>query len=121
MKEKMHPIDLSYALKATDGDLELLREVLEAFLEEYPTQLAQMEAALSAGDNSVVQRASHTIKGTLRLFGNVPSRAIAETLEQMGASGSLENATESYESLKMSLATLRLQLLDAMKNINLYD
>ena len=119
MKEKMHPIDLSYALKATDGDLALLQEVLEAFLEEYPTLLAQLEAALSTGNNAVVQRASHTINGTLRLFGNVPSRAIAETLEQMGASGSLENATESYESLKMSLSTLRLQILDAMKNLGL--
>lgn len=115
----MHPIDLSHALKATDGDLQLLQEVVEAFLEEYPTLLAQLEAALRAGNNPVVQRASHTIKGTLRLFGNVPSRAIAETLEEMGASGSLENATELYESLKMSLTTLRLQLLDAMKNLGL--
>ena len=115
----MHPIDLSNALKATDGDLQLLQEVLEAFLEEYPTLLTQLEAALRAGNNVVVQRASHTIKGTLRLFGNVHSRAIAETLEQMGASGSLENASESYESLKMSLATLRHQLLDAMKNLGL--
>ena len=115
----MHPIDLSHALQATDGDLELLQEVLEVFLEEYPTLLAQMETALSAGNKAVVQRASHTIKGTLRLFGNVPSREIAETLEQMGASGSLENATESYESLKTSLATLRLQLLKAMKNLGL--
>ncbi|HUP79375.1 MAG TPA: Hpt domain-containing protein [Pirellula sp.] len=115
----MPPIDLSNALKATDGDLQLLQEVLEAFLDEYPTLLAQLEAALLAGNNVVVQRASHTIKGTLRLFGNVPSQAIAEILEQKGVSGSLENARESFESLKLSLATLRLQLLEAMKNFGL--
>ena len=50
----MQPIDLSFALKATDGDIELLREVVGSFLEEYPTLLAQLEAALRAGDNAVV-------------------------------------------------------------------
>ena len=113
----MQPIDLSFALKATDGDIELLREVVGSFLEEYPTLLAQLEAALRAGDNAVVQRSSHTIKGTLRLFGKVPSQELAGLLEDMGASGSLENATETYESLKLSLTALRRQLLDAMKNL----
>ncbi len=113
----MQPIDLSYALKATDGDIELLREVVGSFLEEYPTLLAQLEAALRAGDNAVVQRSSHTIKGTLRLFEKDPSQELAGLLEEMGASGSLENATETYESLKLSLAALRRQLLDAMKNL----
>ncbi len=113
----MQSIDLSLALKATDGDIELLREVVGSFLEEYPTLLAQLEAALQAGDNAVVQRSSHTIKGTLRLFGKSPSQELAELLEEMAASGSLENATDTYESLKLSLATLRRQLLDAIKNL----
>ena len=113
----MQSIDLSLALKATDGDIELLHEVVESFLEEYPTLLAQLEAALQAGDKAVVQRSSHTIKGTLRLFGKSPSQELAELLEEIGASGSLENATETYELLKLSLATLRRQLLEAIKNL----
>ncbi len=113
----MKPLDLSLALKATDGDIQLLREVIETFLQEYPILLAQLEAALQAGNHAVVQRSSHTIKGTLRLFGKVPSQELAELLEEMGTSGSLENATETYESLKLSLAALRRQLLDAIKNL----
>ncbi len=113
----MQPLDLSLALKAADGDVDLLRDVLEAFLEEYPTLLAELEPALKAGDSAVVQRASHTIKGTLRLFGNVPSKELAERLEEMGASGSLDDAPKTYEALKQSLESLRRSLLDAMKNL----
>ena len=113
----MQPLDLSLALKAADGDLDLLHDVVEAFLEEYPTLLAALGPALTAGDSAVVQRASHTIKGTLRLFGNVPSKEFAERLEEMGASGSLEDAPKTYESLKNSLESLRRSLLDAMKNL----
>lgn len=113
----MQPLDLSLALKAADGDIDLLHEVVEAFLEEYPTLLAQLEPALQTGDSAIVQRASHTIKGTLRLFGNVAARDLAGRLEELGASGSLENATETYESLKQSLETLRRSLLEAMKKL----
>ncbi len=113
----MQPLDLSLALKATDGDLDLLRDVVEAFLDEYPTLLAELGPALQTGDNATVQRASHTIKGTLRLFGNVPSKVFAERLEEMGAAGTLGNAMETFELLKQSLIALRQQLLDAMKNL----
>ena len=113
----MQPLDLSLALKATDGDLDLLHDVVEAFLEEYPTLLAELEPALKAGDCAVVQRASHTIKGTLRLFGNVPSRELAERLEEMAASDSLVDAPKTFESLKKSLESLRRSLVVAMKNL----
>jgi len=114
----MQPIDLSAALKATDGDVELLAEVVEAFLDEYPDLLTHLEPALAERNLAHVQRISHTIKGGLRLFGNVPSHAFAERLEEMGASGCLENGAETLESLKSSLALLRGQLLDALKNLS---
>ena len=112
----MQPIDLTLALKATDGDFELLKDVVDAFLEEYPTLMAVLEPAIVARDAAVVQRASHTIKGTLRLFGNVPAKAFAEQLEEMGQSGVLEHALDTFESLKHELSTLRAQLVDAMKD-----
>ena len=111
----MQPIDLTLALKATDGDVELLKDVIETFLEEYPVLLAQLEPAILAGDRVVVQRASHTIKGTLRLFGDVPAKGFAECLETMGQSGDLKHAPKTVDSLKVALASLRKQLMDSMK------
>ena len=113
----MEPIDLTLALSATDGDVGLLQEVVDAFLEEYPALLAELEPAIQAGESSVVQRASHKIKGTLRLFGDVPPRELAERLEKMGATSSLEDAKATFESLKLSLNSLRHQVLEAMRDI----
>ena len=115
----MDRIDLSIALKATDGDYELLQVVIEAFVEEYPMLLSELESAIQAGDSVVVQRSSHTIKGTLRLFGNVPAREFAEQLEEMGSTGSLGNAAETYGSLQRSMASLRRQLSLAMKDLGI--
>ena len=43
----------------------------------------------------------------------------AEQLEEMGNSGVLEHASEAFESLKHELSTLRVQLVDAMKDAKL--
>ncbi len=115
--KQMESIDLKPALKATDGDIGLLQEVLEAFLEEYPKLLEELEPALKTGNSAVVQRASHTIKGSLRLFGNDRSKELVEQLEGMGATGTLGEAKEILESLKLTLASLRGQLLSAMKEL----
>lgn len=114
----MKPIDLTTALKATDGDFELLKDVVDAFLEEYPTLMAELEPAILKSDLVVVQRASHTIKGTLRLFGDVPAQAFAERLEEMAQSGALNQAQETFESLRVELSSMREQLVEAMKAPN---
>ncbi len=114
----MKPIDLTTALKATDGDFELLKDVVDAFLEEYPTLMTELEPAILRADLVVVQRASHTIKGTLRLFGNVPAQAFAERLEEMAKLGALNHAQETFESLRVELFSMREQLVEAMKDPN---
>jgi len=37
---------ITTALKSTDGDIELLRDVIDMFLEEYPTLILQLETAI---------------------------------------------------------------------------
>jgi two-component system, sensor histidine kinase and response regulator len=111
-------LDFSQALKATDGDVELLREVIQAFLGEYPVLLAEIEHAIHAEDAVAVQRASHTISGTLRLFGEVAPRQLSRALEAMGRSGDLSVAQPKYEALKASLETFRQLLSESMKTLS---
>lgn len=46
-----------------DGDVELLKEVIEIFLEDTPDLLANLYAGIRRGDNNAVERAVHTLKG----------------------------------------------------------
>jgi HPt (histidine-containing phosphotransfer) domain-containing protein len=113
----MHSLDLSAALKATDGDVELLGDVIQAFLEEYPSLLTDIERGVQTNDCKVVQRASHTIKGTLRLFGNTQARDLAQQLEETSQAGTLTGAQSLSQSLQTALATLRSQLDEAYKSL----
>ncbi len=113
----MEPIDLSLALKATEGDFELLKDVVDAFFEEYPMLVAQVERALEVGDASVVRRASHTLKGSLRLFGETSAKRSAEQLEEIGTSGNLDGAVPALAILKPSLEELQQQLREAIAQL----
>lgn len=114
----MQLLDLSLALKATEGDAELLCEVIQAFLDEYPALLTEIDEAIQAGDAVAVQRASHTISGTLRLFGEVAPRQLSRELEAIGRSGDLGAAQEMYQVLTASLRVFRQQLLESMKSFS---
>lgn len=80
------PIDWSTAMEAVEGQTELLVELIELFLEEYPKHLDSMRVAARCGDGNGFARAAHTLKGSLKYFG--PSRAaeLALQLEQQGKS-----------------------------------
>ncbi len=108
---------MAEALKSTEGDTELLRDVVEAFLEESPTLLDHLEHAISRSDYVEVRRASHTLKGTLRLFGSTPSRDLAADLEEMGRAQSLEDAELKLADLKDSFDLLRSQLVLGLKTL----
>ena len=110
--------DLTQALKATEGDVDLLREVVEAFLEECPLRLIELKAAIESNDCVAVRRAGHTIAGNLRLFGDVPPCAYSRELEEMGRIGDLHGAQQVYQSLKTTLEDFGQQLSISMKALS---
>lgn len=111
----MKMIDLTLALKATEGDIELLGEVIHAFLEEYPGLLKEIARGVDTRDHRAVQLASHTIKGTLRIFGDIPARQTAGELEEMGRSGDLARAEKTFSALRSELQTFHEQVLESLK------
>jgi HPt (histidine-containing phosphotransfer) domain-containing protein len=55
-------------LQATAG-ADFVAELVDTFLEEAPTMLAQMHAALAAGDAEAFRRAAHSLKSNSNTFG----------------------------------------------------
>jgi two-component system, sensor histidine kinase and response regulator len=95
--------DWSAALATVQGSEELLREILEAFLEEAPRQLESIERALAASDGALLRRAAHTIKGAVRYFGAEKAFDLALRLETMAQSGDLSQAAAAAEALEREL------------------
>ena len=84
-------VDWADALVAVNGDRETLQSVVEAHLEEAPKLLAQMQLAMPQQDASGLQRASHTLKSSLRFFGAVEAAELAWKLELQAKEGSFDN------------------------------
>ncbi len=73
-------VDWDLAHRAVNHDKELLRQVVEAFLEEGPQLIETMRTTIAAGEWKQFQRAAHTLKSGLRMFGIA---ALAEDVERM--------------------------------------
>jgi len=99
-------VDWSEAMGAVNGDRELLKDVVEAFLEESPRQLSEIRQALDVEDFELLRRAAHTLKGSMRIFGAHVANEHAMRLESMGRDHTLDDATEALAVLERELARL---------------
>jgi HPt (histidine-containing phosphotransfer) domain-containing protein len=89
---------------------EFLREIVGIYIEDTPKRLADLRAALAAGDVASFTRAAHTIKGSSANVGAQVLKGIAERLEivsrkdGLGAvSGQIADCEEEFERVKAEL------------------
>ena len=108
-------LDWSEALRSVKGDQQLLREVAQALIEEFPGLMKTMQQALSDGDTDALGRAAHTLKGAVRYFGAGRAFDHAYRLERMARDGNLDNAEEALQILEQEMARFTPVLLDHMQ------
>jgi HPt (histidine-containing phosphotransfer) domain-containing protein len=108
-------LDWNEALRTVKGDRELLRVVVETFLEESPRLLGTIRQALAAGDASTLRISAHTLKGSMHYLGSIRAFERAFQLEKMGQSGNLENAAGALAALEAEMARLLPALLDYLR------
>jgi PAS domain S-box-containing protein len=95
-------VDWTIALSAVDGDRDLLKDVLEAFLIETPGLLEKIEESIRAGDAATLKRAAHTLKGSLRTLGAAAGEHAAR-LETLGREGDLGRAEAELAPLRSAM------------------
>jgi len=98
-----HLIDWSQAMYSVQGDIELLRAVVDAFLQECPVHVDQLRDAIQQGESKTVHRLAHTIKGTMATLAITDSDQAAIALERAGAANDLPQANQLFESLQQRL------------------
>ena len=103
-------IDRQVALSRVGGDTELLREIANLFLEEYPRAMTSLREALSRGDAKEVERAAHGLKGSVANFGARAAVDAALTIEGLGRARQLAEVEQALRTLDLALAALRPEL-----------
>lgn len=100
------------ALKEAMG-ADYIDELLQAYFEETPQMLTDLQQALEKQDCETFRRAAHSIKSTSNSFGALQLGAQAKELEMMGREGKLEGAAakvkalqENYQMVKKALEEL---------------
>lgn len=98
------------AMDITDGDAELLREIIEVYLADMPQQLGRLEEAIRAGDSDQAQRSAHTIKGA---SSNIGAEQVTETafrIEKASKAGEFPSANSILGELENQFQELRAEL-----------
>ncbi len=108
--EATHPdpesLDMEVLLGRVDGDRELLQEIIEVYLEEYPRMLQEIRDAVGQSDSERLRIAAHTLKGAVANFGAKAAVQAAQELETMGKSGNVGQAAETLDKLEDALTWL---------------
>src|SRR5579884_2010882 len=107
---RVSSFDRAAALARLGDDEELLREVVELFLSEYPITLAQIRDAVQSRDASALESSAHSLKGSIATFGAEQARQAAFSLEQLGRESNLDPAPRKLSELEQALTGLRGEL-----------
>lgn len=98
------------ALERVGGDQELLQEIVELYLGEYPALLSEIQSAVSRQDAQQLYRSAHTLKGSLGALGAEAAQQGALALEMSGRQGQLETAGSMLADLERLLTQLHAEL-----------
>ncbi|MBI4962366.1 MAG: response regulator [Desulfomonile tiedjei] len=114
---KPEALDKLVILDRVGGDTELLKEIVDLFLEDYPDLLVKIREALQTKDSQLLEKTAHALKGSVGNFGAESAVQAALNLENMGRNQDLAEAPQTLVNLEKELERLREELAGFVKEI----
>lgn len=105
-------IDVQAAMQHLGCDVTLLREIAALFLADYPQRLAELRAALACRDPRALERAAHSLKGSLSNFVAADAVSAAIRVEHIARSGDLTAAREACTALECEIELVKRALAE---------
>jgi PAS domain S-box-containing protein len=106
-RQERQVLNLDMVLDQVQGNRELLHEIAQILLEEFPGQLQDLTASAARGDAEAVRRRAHQMKGAAANLGAEEAVAAALALERAGHAGEVASFAPLLE--RMSAAWSRLE------------
>jgi CheY-like chemotaxis protein/HPt (histidine-containing phosphotransfer) domain-containing protein len=100
-------IDRAEVMRRVGGDMVLLRELIVMFLESWPERLSELRAAIARRDCEAVERAAHSLKGSVGNFAARRAFEATRRVEECARTGDLAGAEAGLAILEAE--TERLQ------------
>ncbi len=109
-------IDRDRLLEQIGGNTEALKEIVDLFAVESAKLMTQIRNAITNEDPSELQRAAHTLKGSIRLFEVERPAAAALRLEIIGRDKNLAEAEQAWLVLVKEMERLLPMLTDLVES-----
>jgi two-component system sensor histidine kinase/response regulator len=100
-------VDLTAALRRVRGRKEALEKLVRLFLKESVELQSAIRQALADADAPRLEKAAHTLRGSLECFGARPAAEAALQLELKGRQRDLTAASESSVALETEIERVR--------------
>ena len=114
--DEMEILDRDKIMERTGADEETLKVIVDLFNTESAKLMKRIRDAITNEDTSELQRAAHTLKGSIRIFGAERPAAAARRLEIMGREKNLADAQEAWQALVEEIQRLKPLLNDLVNS-----
>jgi two-component system, sensor histidine kinase and response regulator len=99
--------DLTRALERVENDRELLQEMIDLFIADYPQHVEEIREGIAAGDTARIKFAAHTLKGSVGNFAAQAAFDAALRLEKLAGAGNFDEMNEAFRELEDAMQQLR--------------
>ncbi len=102
-------------LRRLEGDDQLLREVIDLFIQDSASLVDRLRTAVERNDADEVRAAAHRLKGAASNLAAGPVTDAARALEVIGEQGTLAEAMPAWQHLKHEADRLAVALRATQK------
>jgi two-component system, sensor histidine kinase and response regulator len=99
-------VNFDELLNRVDRDPQLLREVVDIFLSDYPLRMSALRLAIAEADWRTAEKVSHTLKGMLSNMAATRAASAAAHLELLARSVDAAALPDALASLEGEVALL---------------
>lgn len=108
--------NLERALHIVENDVEILRDVIETFLEDVPSQLRQLHRQLDGNDLEAMYRTAHSLKSAAAAIGADRLSELARELESCASGNDAGRSAVLVDSIERSFARTKHELEAFLRN-----
>ncbi len=94
-------------LQRVDGDMELLEELVDLFLEDLPARLQGLREALDHDNVPLVHERAHSIKRSVSCFAAAAAFEAASQLTDLARGGATQGLKEAIDILEQEMTRLQ--------------
>jgi len=95
--------DRDAVLDLIDGEFDQLQGLVEVFLQALPSQVVQIQDALTDGDTAVIHSVTHELKSSIRDLGGLAAYEVVHRLDMASRDCNLSAADNEFSACRDEL------------------